>query len=178
MDLSGSARTPEFPSVSAIFGCNKISRVYPSETVWVHLARTYHWGLERAWQFDTTWLMYRILTIPADLWGNMHHTHFGVPLGIVPGWWDDRKRHHKPVFHIYLHLYISNNLSRALSCLRLSGHNFLVQRMGHNRNRRPYELRICDKCDWHSVQDGWGTHFAGQSTQTCILLAFAHSTAS
>ena len=22
-----------------------------------------------------------------------------------------------------------------------------------NRNRRPYELRICDKCDWHSVQD-------------------------
>jgi len=31
--------------------------------------------------------------------------------------------------------------------------NFLVQRMCHNRNRRPYELRICDKCDWHSVQD-------------------------
>jgi hypothetical protein len=29
---------------------------------------------------------------------------------------------------------------------------FLVQRMRHNRNRRPYELRICDKCDWHSVQ--------------------------
>ena len=25
--------------------------------------------------------------------------------------------------------------------------------MRHNRNRRPYELRICDKCDWHSVQD-------------------------
>jgi len=33
------------------------------------------------------------------------------------------------------------------------GHNFLVQRMRHNRNRRPYELRICDECDWHSVQD-------------------------
>jgi hypothetical protein len=31
--------------------------------------------------------------------------------------------------------------------------NFLVQRMCPNRNRRPYELRICDKCDWHSVQD-------------------------
>jgi len=25
--------------------------------------------------------------------------------------------------------------------------------MRHIRNRRPYELRICDKCDWHSVQD-------------------------
>jgi len=24
--------------------------------------------------------------------------------------------------------------------------------MRHNRNR-PYELRICGKCDWHSVQD-------------------------
>jgi len=25
--------------------------------------------------------------------------------------------------------------------------------MRHNRNRRPYELRICDKCDWHTVQN-------------------------
>ena len=49
---------------------------------------------------------------------------------------------------------ISSNLSRALSCLCLTGHNCLVQRMRHNRNRRPYELRICDICDWrHSVQD-------------------------
>jgi len=83
-----------------------------------------------------------------------YHTHFGVPLGIAPGWWDGRSRNHKPLLPIYLRLGdISNNLSRALSCLRLSGHNFLVQRMRHDRNRRPYELRICDKCDWHSVQD-------------------------
>jgi len=72
-----------------------------------------------------------------------YHTHVGVPLGIAPGWWDDRKRNHKPALPIYLRLDISNNLSRALSCLRLSGNNFLVQRMRHNRNRRPYELRIC-----------------------------------
>ena len=82
-----------------------------------------------------------------------YHTHFGIPLGIAPGWWDDRNRNHKPVLPIYLCLDISNNLSRALSCLHLSEHNFLVQRMRHNRNRRPYELRICNKCDWHSVQD-------------------------
>jgi len=57
------------------------------------------------------------------------------------------------VVHVLLltHEFIYN--SRALSCLRLSGHNFLVQRMRHYRNRRPYELSICDKCDWHSVQD-------------------------
>jgi len=70
-----------------------------------------------------------------------YHIHFGEPLD------------HKPVLPFYLCLDISNVLSRALSCLRLSGHNFLVQRMRHNRNRRPYELRICDKRDWHSVQD-------------------------
>jgi len=82
-----------------------------------------------------------------------YHTHFGAPLGNAPGWWDDRKRHHKPVLPLYLRSDISNDLSRALSCLRLSCHNFLVQRMRHDRNRRPYELRICDKCDWHTVQD-------------------------
>jgi len=25
--------------------------------------------------------------------------------------------------------------------------------MRHDRNRRPYELRICDRCDWHTIQD-------------------------
>ena len=82
-----------------------------------------------------------------------HHTHFGVPLGNTSGWWDDRKRNQKPVLPLYLCLDIPSNLSRALSCLRLSGHNILVQRMRHDRNRRPYELRICDRCDWHTIQD-------------------------
>jgi len=99
-----------------------------------------------------------IITIPAFQHDYMrtYHTHFGEPLGIALGWWDDRKRNHKPVLPIFLRWDISKVLSRALSCLRLSGHNFLVQRMRHNmlyRNRRPYELRIRDKCDWHSVQD-------------------------
>ena len=37
------------------------------------------------------------LLIPAELWGLI--THFGEPLGIAlaRGWWDDRKRNHKPV---------------------------------------------------------------------------------
>jgi hypothetical protein len=25
--------------------------------------------------------------------------------------------------------------------------------MRHDRNRRPYELRICARCDWHTIQD-------------------------
>jgi len=82
-----------------------------------------------------------------------YHTHFGVPLGNTSGWWDDRKRNQKPVLPLYLRLDIPSNLSRALSCLGLSGHNFLVQRMRHDRNRRPYEFRICDRCDWHTIQD-------------------------
>ena len=104
----------------------------------------------------------------------LYHTHFGEPLGI--SWWDDRKRIHKPMLPIYLRSDISNVLSRALSCLRLSGHSFLVQRMRHNRNRRPYKLRICDKCDWLSVQDE--EHILLDSVRMNILLAFAHSTAS
>ena len=82
-----------------------------------------------------------------------YHTHFGVPLENTTGWWDDRKRNQKSVLPLYLRLDIPSNLSRALSCLRLSGHDFLVQRMRHDRNRRPYELRICDRCDWHTNQD-------------------------
>jgi hypothetical protein len=46
----------------------------------------------------------------------MYHTQFGVPLGIAPGWWDDRKRNNKPVLPLYLCLNISNNLSRAVDC--------------------------------------------------------------
>ena len=99
MDLSGSDRAPRFPCVSAIFGCHTIPRVYQSEIVWAHSAWTYHWGLERAWQFDTTWdspfqQNYESLT----------HTHFGVPLGIAPDWWDDRKRINKPVLPLYFRL--------------------------------------------------------------------------
>jgi len=83
-----------------------------------------------------------------------YHTHSGVPLGIAPGWWDDRKKTTSLCnLSILACLDISDNLRHALSCLHLSGHNFLIQKMRHNRNRRPYELRICDKCDWHSVQD-------------------------
>jgi len=82
-----------------------------------------------------------------------YHTHFGVPMGNTSGWWDDRNRNQKPVLPLYLRLDIPSNLSRALSCLRLSGHNFLFQRMRHDRNRRPYELRIWNRCDWHTIQD-------------------------
>jgi hypothetical protein len=46
-----------------------------------------------------------------------YHIHFGVPLGNTSGWWDDRKRNHKPMLPTYLRLDISSNLSRARSFL-------------------------------------------------------------
>ena len=85
-----------------------------------------------------------------------YHTHVGLPLGNTSGWWDDRKKNQKPVLPLYLCLDIPSNLSRALSCLRLSGHNILVQRMRHDRNRRPYEPG--------SVTDVTGTLFTMRIT--------------
>jgi hypothetical protein len=82
-----------------------------------------------------------------------YHTHFGIPLGTVPGWWDDRKRNKKPLLPIYLRKNIAHNLLRSISCLRLSSHNFRVETLRRQENRRSYELRICNKCDWHTIQD-------------------------
>ena len=150
MDLPGSACAPRFTYISTIFGCHTISSDYQSRTVWTHSTWTYiSLG---AGEILTFWHHMK-LTIPAELWG--HITHILVYLWgiLLDGWWDDRKRNQKPVLPLYLRLDIPSNLSRALSCLRLSGHNFLVQRMRYDRNRRPYELRICDRCDWHTIQD-------------------------
>eukprot|EP00983_Pelagomonas_calceolata_P085557 1156584-Pelagomonas_calceolata.AAC.9 len=33
------------------------------------------------------------------------------------------------------------------------GHNLRVEAQRHHGNRCPYELKICNKCDWHTVQD-------------------------
>ena len=147
MDLPGSARTPRFPCISASFNAIR-SREY------IHLRKQFELTLRE--RVIESWRELDNLT-PHDYHHSSRimrtcHTHFGVPLGISPDWWDNRKRYHKPVLPIYLRLNISNIFSRALSCLCLSGHNFLVQRMRHNRNR-PSELMICDKCGWHSVQD-------------------------
>jgi len=146
MDLPGSACAPRFTYISIAFGCHTISSDYQSRTaVWTHSTWTYHWGLERSCHFDTTW------SSPFQQnYEDISHTFrctFGEYFWMV-GW---QKKNQKPVLPLYLRLDIPSNLSRALPCLRLSGHNFLVQRMRHDRNRRPYELRICDRCDWHTI---------------------------
>ncbi len=82
-----------------------------------------------------------------------YHTHFGVPIGSRTGWWGDQKRAIKPTLPSYLRHDIPNNLSRALSRLRLSGHNLNVEVLRQQQRRVPYELRICTKCNWHCVQD-------------------------
>ena len=82
-----------------------------------------------------------------------YHTHFGTPIGTQLGWWDDKKRERKPSIPPYLRLNIPSHLSRALSRLRLSSHTLNVEILRHKQKRIPYELRICNKCDWHCVQD-------------------------
>ena len=46
-------------------------------------------------------------------------------------------------------------LSCSLFIYQLSvGLNFVVQILRHDRNtRRPCELRICDRCDWHTIDE-------------------------
>jgi len=82
-----------------------------------------------------------------------YHTHFGVPIGSQPGWWDDQKRATKPTLPSYLQHSIPNHLLRALSRLRLSGHNLNVKHLRQQHHRVPYELRICTKCNKQCVQD-------------------------
>jgi len=81
------------------------------------------------------------------------HTHFEVPIGCQTDWWDDQKRATKPTLPSYLSHNIPYHLSRALSRLRLSGHNLNIEHLRQQHHRVPYELRICTKCNWHCVQD-------------------------
>jgi len=103
------------PCISAIFGCHTILRVYQSETVlWAHSARTYHRELERAWRFDTTWDS----PFQQD-YDYLSHT-FWCTSGDCSSWlvgWQKKKS--QACVPLYLCLDISNNLGRALSCLRL-----------------------------------------------------------
>eukprot|EP00983_Pelagomonas_calceolata_P037190 1136236-Pelagomonas_calceolata.AAC.1 len=57
-----------------------------------------------------------------------YHTHFGIPLGSVTGWWDERKRNKKPLLPLSLRQDIPQKLLRSISCLRLSGHNLCMDR--------------------------------------------------
>jgi hypothetical protein len=52
---------------------------------------------------------------PDTFW--LAQTLVGIPLGIAPGWWDDRKRIHKPVLPIYLRLDIFSSQSQPCTFL-------------------------------------------------------------
>jgi len=110
------------------------------------------------------------------------NTHFDIPLEIAPGWWDDRKRNHKPMLPIYLRLDISSNLSRALSCLRLSSHNFAYLAITF-WSKECVIIGIEGLMSSGSVTKVTGTLFRMRNTicwtvRINILLASAHSTAS
>eukprot|EP00983_Pelagomonas_calceolata_P040278 1137553-Pelagomonas_calceolata.AAC.1 len=71
-----------------------------------------------------------------------YHIHIGIPLGSIPGWWDERKRNKKPLLPIYQRQDIPHEMLRSISCLHLSGHNLRVETQRHHGNRCPYELSI------------------------------------
>jgi len=81
-----------------------------------------------------------------------YHTHFGVPLGIQTGWWDDQKRATKPTVPSYLRQNILNHLLCALSRLKLSGQHLDVELLWQQQHKVPHEHRICTKCNWHCAR--------------------------
>jgi len=66
----------------------------------------------------------------------------------------------------FLPMYGWGYLSRALSCLRLSGHNFLIQ----SKDASYKKLKALWAQDlwqmWLALCSGWGTHFSGLSAWT------------
>jgi len=76
------------------------------------------------------------------------------------GWWDNWKDHEPTGCFSTLNIRLDSNLSRALSCLRLSCHDFLVQSVRHDRDRRPGK-RAQDLWQmWLARGSGWRTSFA------------------
>jgi len=112
-----------------------------------------------------------------------YHTHFGMPIECQFGSWDDRKRATKPTLPSYLRHSIPNHLWRALSRLRLSGHNLNIEQLRQQQHRVPYELRICTKyyvvqlalcARWRAcplrLPECWLGKLAGQAPPTLPLL--------
>ena len=151
MDLSGSAGGPIISCVSAIFGCRTISRVYQSETVRAHCANI----SSGAGESLTIW--HHINSPFQQIYEDLSQTFwcaFGDCSWLI-GW--QKKKSQACVASLPSLRYFQQSQPCTFlpsnSPFWLSGHIFLVQRMRHNRNGRPYELRICDKRDWHTVQD-------------------------
>ena len=104
-----------------------------------------------------------------------YHTHFGVPLGIAPGWWDDRKRNNKPALPIYLHLIFP-----TFSAVHFLAFAFLAITFW---SKECVMTGIEGLMSSGSVTNVTGTLFRMRNAvcwTVCmnILLAFAHSTAS
>jgi len=71
---------------------------------------------------------------------------------------------------------LTSPLFLALACFSSSGFHLSVPHC--SRQFRPYELRICDKCDWHTLLEEEHSFHSCWTVCMNILLAFAHSTAS
>ena len=92
-----------------------------------------------------------IITIPTELWGLITHILVYLLGLLLAGEMTEKE--------IISLCYLSTFawIFPTISAVHFLAFAFLAitfwSKMRHNRNRRPYELRICDKCDRHSVQD-------------------------
>ena len=75
-----------------------------------------------------------------------YHSNFGIPLGTAI------RKSRKPSLPKYLRQHLPSHLMRALSCLCLSSHKLRVETLRYGQ-RHPNELKICDRCNLHAVQD-------------------------
>ena len=89
-----------------------------------------------------------IITIPAELWGLITHILVYLWGLLLAGGMTE-----KGIISLCYYLSTFAWIFPTVPAVQFLAFAFLVQRLRHNRNRRPYELQICDKCDWHSVQD-------------------------
>jgi len=114
MDLSGSVWTPIFLCVLAIMDAIQFRESINLKQFKLTLCEYIIGG----WREPDN-LNHIILTIPVELCGLI--THFGVPLGIAPGWWDDSKRSHEPCC-----LFTSAWMFPTISVVRNLAFTFLV----------------------------------------------------
>ena len=103
--------------------CSLFCRNLLKPWVWACSAWTYHYGLERSWQFDTT-----SASPFQQHYENIAHT-FLCAFKTCSWLVGLQKKKWNSALPLYLCMDMSSSLSCALySCLRLSRHNFLVQK--------------------------------------------------
>ena len=146
MGPSDSKCPPKFPCVSAAaFECHTISWV----SIWNSLSSLCVNISSGAGENLIIW-HHMIITIPTELWGLITHILVYLLGLLLAGEMTEKEIISLCYLSTFAWIFPTISAVHFLAFALLA--NFLVQRMCPNRNRRPYELRICDKCVPHPEQ--------------------------